>query len=88
MIGYGGTEAPRVPPASIELYSFKRAAEDIKELARQLGANKVILGGHDWVGPNHPSQIGVCVCVDVINHAYLRLFPGRCDSLSHRAVVS
>jgi hypothetical protein len=62
MIGYGGTEAPRTPPASVELYSFKRAAEDIKELARQLGASRLILGGHDWVGPNHPSQIVVCVC--------------------------
>lgn len=30
------------------LYSHKRAAEDIKELARQLGASQIILGGHDW----------------------------------------
>ena len=25
-----------------------RAAEDIKELASQLGASRIILGGHDW----------------------------------------
>ena len=27
---------------------MKRAADDIAELARQLGAPKIILGGHDW----------------------------------------
>ncbi|RFU80345.1 alpha beta-hydrolase [Trichoderma arundinaceum] len=35
-IGYGGTEAPHVPPESIRLYTFKRAADDIKELASQI----------------------------------------------------
>lgn len=43
-------EAPHVPPASISLYSFKRVADDIKELARQLGVSQIILGGHDWGG--------------------------------------
>lgn len=38
-----------MPPNPIELYSFKRAAEDIRELARRLGTSRVILGGHDWV---------------------------------------
>jgi pimeloyl-ACP methyl ester carboxylesterase len=37
-----------VPPSSISLYGFKRAADDIAELARQLGAKQIILGGHDW----------------------------------------
>ena len=41
-------DAPRVPPESIALYSFKRAAEDIKTLAQLLGASRIILGGHDW----------------------------------------
>lgn len=50
MMGYGGTDAPRVPPSSISLYTFKRAADDMVELARQLGITKVILGGHDWGG--------------------------------------
>ncbi|EOD52658.1 putative epoxide hydrolase protein [Neofusicoccum parvum UCRNP2] len=50
MMGYGGTDAPRVPPESISLYGFKRAADDIEELARQLGAPKIVLGGHDWGG--------------------------------------
>ena len=48
-IGYGATDAPKVPPASIESYSWKSHAEDIKELASQLEAKEIILGGHDWV---------------------------------------
>ncbi|KAI9826292.1 MAG: hypothetical protein M1832_000209 [Thelocarpon impressellum] len=50
MMGYGGTDGPKVPPEPIELYGHKRAADDIKELARQLGAPQIILGGHDWGG--------------------------------------
>ncbi|KAL9028020.1 MAG: hypothetical protein Q9196_003557, partial [Gyalolechia fulgens] len=50
MIGYGQTEAPRVPPESIAFYSFKRIADDTKELARQLGLPRIMLGGHDWGG--------------------------------------
>lgn len=34
----------------MRLYSIKRAADDISELAKQLGAPKIILGGHDWGG--------------------------------------
>lgn len=52
-IGYGRTDAPPVLPESpeaISFYTFKRAADDIKELASQLGVSKVILGGHDWGG--------------------------------------
>lgn len=29
---------------------MKRAADDVKELARQLGAKTIVLGGHDWGG--------------------------------------
>lgn len=29
-------------------YGFKRAADDIKHLARQLGVTQIVLGGHDW----------------------------------------
>ncbi|KAI9780048.1 MAG: hypothetical protein M1839_007030 [Geoglossum umbratile] len=50
MMGYGGTDAPEVPPESLALYGMKRAADDINELAHQLGASKIILGGHDWGG--------------------------------------
>ncbi|QDS74776.1 hypothetical protein FKW77_001705 [Venturia effusa] len=50
VMGYGGTDTPEVPPASISLYTFKRASDDIAELARQLGAPNIILGGHDWGG--------------------------------------
>ncbi|KAK7537790.1 epoxide hydrolase-like protein [Phyllosticta citricarpa] len=50
MMGYGGTDAPRVPPESIKLYGFKRASDDIAELARQLNAPQIVLGGHDWGG--------------------------------------
>ncbi|KAI4843662.1 hypothetical protein E4T44_06620 [Aureobasidium sp. EXF-8845] len=50
MMGYGRTDAPRSPPADLRLYSIKRAADDISELAKQLGAPQIILGGHDWGG--------------------------------------
>ncbi|KAI9713633.1 MAG: hypothetical protein M1812_006605 [Candelaria pacifica] len=50
IMGFGGTDAPRVPPEDISLYGFKRAADDIKELAHQLEAPKIIMGGHDWGG--------------------------------------
>ena len=41
-------DAPKVPPNDISLYSYKRASEDIRELAKQLGVSKIVLGGHDW----------------------------------------
>ncbi|MCJ1413409.1 hypothetical protein MMC19_007514 [Ptychographa xylographoides] len=50
MMGYGGTAAPHVPPESLSVYGFKRAADDIKELVRQIGVSQIILGGHDWGG--------------------------------------
>ncbi|KAL2829154.1 Alpha/Beta hydrolase protein [Aspergillus cavernicola] len=43
-IGYGRTDAP----ANLASYSHKSCADDVKELASQLGASKIILGGHDW----------------------------------------
>ena len=46
MMGYGGTDAPE----SLSYYTYKRAADDIAELARQVGARSIILGGHDWGG--------------------------------------
>ncbi|KAF1847363.1 alpha/beta-hydrolase [Cucurbitaria berberidis CBS 394.84] len=50
MMGYGGTDAPEVPPNSIRLYGMKRASDDIAALAKELGVSRVILGGHDWGG--------------------------------------
>lgn len=44
MCGYGSTDAPD----QLERYSFKGAADDMAELARQLGASRIVLGGHDW----------------------------------------
>jgi pimeloyl-ACP methyl ester carboxylesterase len=35
-------------PESLENYSYKQAADNIKALADQLGLKKIILGGHDW----------------------------------------
>lgn len=35
-------------PDDYESYSHKRCADDIKELATQLGAWKIIVCGHDW----------------------------------------
>ena len=54
LIGFGRTAAPPVSPpydtnTNIQYYSFKRAASDINELARQLDCKTIILGGHDWV---------------------------------------
>ncbi|KAL1961150.1 hypothetical protein VTO42DRAFT_3095 [Malbranchea cinnamomea] len=49
-LGYGRTEAPEFTPESARRYGFKQCAADIKELARQLGSSKIILGGHDWGG--------------------------------------
>ena len=50
IMGFGRTDAPRITQESdLAYYSFKRAADDIKELARQLGCETIILGGHDWV---------------------------------------
>ncbi|KAI9737155.1 MAG: hypothetical protein M1834_000748 [Cirrosporium novae-zelandiae] len=64
MIGYGRTDAPRVPPEPISLYAYQRSADDIAELARQLGCTQIILGGHDWGGAivyrtylHHPTLI-------------------------------
>ncbi|KAL8795312.1 MAG: hypothetical protein Q9195_002182 [Heterodermia aff. obscurata] len=50
LMGFGGTAAPKVPPESIAYYGFKRAADDIIQLATQLGISQFILGGHDWGG--------------------------------------
>lgn len=44
LMGFGGTDTPTVPPESLALYGLKRASDDIKELARQLGCSKIILG--------------------------------------------
>lgn len=46
MIGYAGTDAPESPT----FYTYKRAADDMAELAKQLGSSSIILGGHDWGG--------------------------------------
>lgn len=37
-----------MPPNSLHLYGYKRAADDIAALAKELNAPKIILGGHDW----------------------------------------
>ena len=41
-------DAPKVPPNDLRLYSFKRAADDINQLVKQLGYGRIVLGGHDW----------------------------------------
>lgn len=37
-----------MPPNSISLYGLKRASDDIAALAKEVGASRIILGGHDW----------------------------------------
>lgn len=50
IMGFGRTDAPQInQPSDMAYYSFKRAADDIKELARQLNCETIIIGGHDWV---------------------------------------
>jgi soluble epoxide hydrolase/lipid-phosphate phosphatase len=46
MMGYAGTDAPQ----PLSKYTMKSTADDLAELARQLGVSRVILGGHDWGG--------------------------------------
>ncbi|TVY18558.1 Bifunctional epoxide hydrolase 2 [Lachnellula arida] len=46
MMGYSGTDAPDSPT----FYTFKRAADDLAALAKELGLSSIILGGHDWGG--------------------------------------
>ena len=36
------------PPYKLRDYGFKRMGDDMVELARQLGSDRIILGGHDW----------------------------------------
>ena len=43
-LGYGGSDVPRVPPSSIEKYSLKTAADNIKLLAAKLECNKIYHG--------------------------------------------
>ncbi|KAE8313350.1 Alpha/Beta hydrolase protein [Aspergillus transmontanensis] len=43
-LGYGRTDAPEDP----HHYSHKSCANDIKELAFQLGIPKIMIAGHDW----------------------------------------
>ncbi|KAI9678933.1 MAG: hypothetical protein M1829_001918 [Trizodia sp. TS-e1964] len=50
LLGYGGTDAPRCPPAPLAVYSYKASASAIIALATHLSAPQIILGGHDWGG--------------------------------------
>ena len=43
-------DAPEIPPNDLALYSYERAAHDIAELAKIVGAKQIVLGGHDWGG--------------------------------------
>ncbi len=36
------------PLYTLRDYSFKRVSDDMAELARQLGVDRIIIGGHDW----------------------------------------
>lgn len=46
-MGYGRTDAPL---HTLRDYTYKRAADDLATLARQLGITQCIIGGHDWGG--------------------------------------
>ncbi|KAE8152012.1 alpha/beta hydrolase [Aspergillus avenaceus] len=60
-IGYGRSDAPK---DSLDAYSYKSHADDVVELAKQLGCQNIVLAGHDWgsvissrVALYHPSFI-------------------------------
>lgn len=42
------TEKQDAPRFQLRDYGFKRVSDDMAELAKQLGADRIILGGHDW----------------------------------------
>jgi pimeloyl-ACP methyl ester carboxylesterase len=42
------TDTDQDAPDDLAAYSHRNCADDVKELALQLGASKIILGGHDW----------------------------------------
>ena len=46
-MGYGRTDAPVY---GIKDYTYRRIADDMETLCKQLGISEVILGGHDWGG--------------------------------------
>jgi pimeloyl-ACP methyl ester carboxylesterase len=46
-MGYGRTDSPEY---TLRDYTYKRIANDMAELLRQLDYSQVILGGHDWGG--------------------------------------
>ncbi|CEL08801.1 hypothetical protein ASPCAL11946 [Aspergillus calidoustus] len=79
-LGYGRTDAP----ADLAAYSHRNCADDLKELAVQLGASKIILGGHDWgaylayrVALWHPDLVEylftVCVPYSAPNKRYMSI---------------
>jgi soluble epoxide hydrolase/lipid-phosphate phosphatase len=70
MMGYGETGAPPTPPNSLQLYGYKRASDDLADLAKQLGSPKIVIGGHDWGGmiawrfaQFHPDLVSHIFCV-------------------------
>jgi hypothetical protein len=65
-----------VPPNPINLYTYKRASDDIAALAKEVGAEQIILGGHDWYAI-YSLRIRLLTC-----------FQGRCCCLALCPVVS
>lgn len=43
-------DAPQVPPNPISLYGLKKASDGIAALAKEVGSETIVLGGHDWGG--------------------------------------
>ncbi|KAL1857722.1 hypothetical protein Plec18167_001877 [Paecilomyces lecythidis] len=87
-LGYGRTDSPPWTPENERLYGFKALSDDIKELAKQLGSEKIILGGHDWgaaivyrVALWHPELVThlFAVCVPY--------FPPSSQYISHEDLV-
>ena len=39
-----------MPPATLHEYGFKKHADASTAIAKQIGASRIILGGHDWGG--------------------------------------
>ncbi|KAK2748175.1 hypothetical protein FQN57_001300 [Myotisia sp. PD_48] len=70
-IGYGRSDAPEFTEQTAWKYGIKKCATDMKEIANQLGASQIILGGHDWYVSDHINHLTIYIFYpDFITHIF------------------